>query len=181
MYLIFFFFLQIVIKGENVANAIVDIRADTKLDAILSIIRTIFVSVILAGGSMFLSKNVEDILVSKIETMYKIIKKISKNPLKAAQMEEKEAFAIEKLRQEGHLKELAVLHEEEKMETSILEKLIVKLGALLSVGFGEAGSEIIAENIKKGGSVNPLIPGKKILAIFGFCDIRNFLEVTEVL
>ena len=67
------------------------------------------------------------------------------------------------------------------METSILEKLIVKLGGLLSIGFGEAGSEIIAENIKKGGSVNPMLPGKKIMAIFGFCDIHHFLDATEVL
>lgn len=42
------------------------------------------------------------------------------------------------------------MKEEEKMETSILEKLIIKVGALLAVGFGEAGSEIIAENMKKG-------------------------------
>ena len=35
------------------------------------------------------------------------------------------------------------------METSILEKLIMKIGALLAVGFGEADSEIIAENMKK--------------------------------
>lgn len=53
----------------------------------------------------------------------------------------------------------------------------MKVGALLAVGFGEAGSEIIAENIKRGGSVDPMIPGKKILAIFGFCDIRNFTDV----
>jgi class 3 adenylate cyclase len=26
-----------------------------------------------------------------------------------------------------------------------------------------------------------LIPGKKIIAIFGFCDIRNFTNVTEIL
>lgn len=57
----------------------------------------------------------------------------------------------------------------------------MKVGALLAVGFGEAGSEIIADNIKKGGGVDPLIPGKKILAIFGFCDIRNFTDATEVL
>ncbi len=34
------------------------------------------------------------------------------------------------------------------METGILERLIIKIGALLAVGFGEAGAEIIAENIK---------------------------------
>lgn len=63
----------------------------------------------------------------------------------------------------------------------MLQKLIMKVGALLAVGFGEAGSEIIADNIKKGGGVDPLVPGKKILAIFGFCDIRNFTDATEVL
>jgi hypothetical protein len=26
-----------------------------------------------------------------------------------------------------------------------------------------------------------LIPGKKIIAIFGFCDIRNFTDITEIL
>lgn len=26
-----------------------------------------------------------------------------------------------------------------------------------------------------------MIPGKKIMAVFGFCDIRNFTDATEVL
>ena len=82
------------------------------------------------------------------------------------------------------------------METNILEKLIIKIGALLALGFGEAGSEIIAENMKnsgnfyifwiqnfsiKAGEIDPFMSGKKILAVFGFCDIRNFTDATEVL
>jgi hypothetical protein len=67
------------------------------------------------------------------------------------------------------------------METSILESLVIKIGALLAVGFGEAGSEIIAANMNKGGDVDPMIPGKKMMAVFGFCDIRNFTDATEVL
>ena len=67
------------------------------------------------------------------------------------------------------------------METTILERLIIKIGALLALGFGEAGSEIIATNMAKGGEVDPLIAGKRILAVFGFCDIRNFTDATEVL
>lgn len=66
-------------------------------------------------------------------------------------------------------------------ETFILEKLIIKTGALLAIGFGEAGSRIIAENMSRGDAVNPLIPGKKIIGIFGFCDIRMFTNITEVL
>lgn len=32
-----------------------------------------------------------------------------------------------------------------------------------------------------GGEVNPMLPGKKTMAIFGFCDIRNFTDATEIL
>jgi len=47
--------------------------------------------------------------------------------------------------------------------------------------FGEAGSEIIAENMSKGGEVDPMLPGKKMMAIFGFVVINNFGVATEVL
>lgn len=51
----------------------------------------------------------------------------------------------------------------------------------MAVGFGEAGSEIIAENMRNGGRLNPMIPGRKMVAVFGFCDIRQFTDTTEVL
>ncbi|EGR34031.1 hypothetical protein IMG5_026670 [Ichthyophthirius multifiliis] len=35
--------------------------------------------------------------------------------------------------------------------------------------------------MNQNGNVNPLIPGKKILAIFGFVSIRNFPQITEIL
>lgn len=64
----------------------------------------------------------------------------------------------------------------------MLEKTIIKIGVLLALGFGEAGSTVIARNICKGdGDVNPMIEGNKIIAIFGFCDIRNFTDTTEIL
>lgn len=31
------------------------------------------------------------------------------------------------------------------------------------------------------GLVNPMIPGRKVMAIFGFVAIRNFADATEVL
>ena len=31
------------------------------------------------------------------------------------------------------------------------------------------------------GDVNPMIPGKKVCAIYGFCDVRNFTGLTEIL
>lgn len=57
-----------------------------------------------------------------------------------------------------------------------------KISALLALGFGEAGSRIIAKNMSmSNGEVNPMLPGKKLISIFGFCDIRNFTDATEVL
>jgi hypothetical protein len=57
----------------------------------------------------------------------------------------------------------------------------VKIGHLLAIGFGEAGSKIIADNMTDGGDLNPMMPGVKSYAIFGFANIRNFMDITEVL
>jgi len=54
----------------------------------------------------------------------------------------------------------------------MLEQTIVKVGALLALGFGEAGVKIISDNMGHNGDVDPMIPGNRVVAIFGFCDIR---------
>lgn len=51
----------------------------------------------------------------------------------------------------------------------------------MALGFGEAGSGVIAANMAAGGDVNPMLPGKKVIGIYGFCDIRNFTDATEIL
>ena len=70
---------------------------------------------------------------------------------------------------------------EEKTETVILEQMIVKIASLLVVGFGEAGAQVIANNIQNNGLLKVINPGKKVMGIYGFCDIRNFTDATEVL
>mmetsp|Transcript_91581 Transcript_91581/g.144750 ORF Transcript_91581/g.144750 Transcript_91581/m.144750 type:complete len:956 (-) Transcript_91581:109-2976(-) len=71
----------------------------------------------------------------------------------------------------------------EPMETVVLEKTIIKIGSLLALGFGEAGAEIIGQNMQGSDSsaLNAMIPGRRVEALFGFCDIRNFTDATEVL
>lgn len=71
--------------------------------------------------------------------------------------------------------------EDAKLETRVLENSIMKICSLLAVGFGDAGAEVIAENMKKAGALDPMVPGRKMVAIFGFCDIRQFTDSTEVL
>ena len=63
----------------------------------------------------------------------------------------------------------------------MLEQTLVKIGGLLALGFGEAGSNIIAKNMSGSEDINPMMPGQKVICIFGFCDIRNFTDATEEL
>ena len=63
----------------------------------------------------------------------------------------------------------------------MLEQTLIKIGGLLALGFGEAGSNIIAKNMSGGEDINPMLPGQKVICIFGFCDIRNFTDATEEL
>jgi hypothetical protein len=65
------------------------------LDAILSIIRTIFVSVVLSAGAILFSKDVDTYILEPIENMMKKVRRISENPLEAAQIEQKEALALD--------------------------------------------------------------------------------------
>ena len=67
-------------------------------------------------------------------------------------------------------------------ETAQLENAMIKIGGLVQVGFGEAGADIIAKNMGQGkGKLNPLVRGRRVDAIFGFCDIRQFTDATECL
>jgi|TARA_B110001450_G_C17477041_1_gene422633 hypothetical protein len=154
---------------------------------------------VLGSGAMLFSKLTTDLVITPIENMIKKVKAITKDPLKAAQDEE-EKLLLEELA-ENALYETAMskaemndhiegeignrnkknVSKEEPMETTMLESTLSKIGALLALGFGEAGSEIIAKNMEKGDDVNPMLPGIKQMYIFGFCDIRCFTDATEVL
>ena len=63
----------------------------------------------------------------------------------------------------------------------MLEEAITKISTLLILGFGEAGSTIVSQSLSQFGELDPMIPGKKVTAIFGFCDILQFNNVTAAL
>lgn len=50
-------------------------------------------------------------------------------------------------------------------EIELLENSICKICELLAVGFGDAGAEIISENIKKQGDLNPMMPGRRMVRL----------------
>ena len=140
-----------------------------------------FICLILTVSILRLTREMEVLVLGPLEEMVKKVDRISKNPLDAAELEEKESIASEEIRL-NNPKKWAELQERNAYEPAVLERIVIKIGTLLAIGFGEAGSGIIAQNMEKGsGNVNPMLEGKKIVAIFGFCDIRGFNQITEVL
>jgi hypothetical protein len=41
-----------------------------------------------------------------------------------------------------------------------------------------AGNAIISKNLVGANSLNAMLPGRHVTAIFGFCDIRKFTDTT---
>lgn len=56
---------------------------------------------------------------------------------------------------------------------------LVQLSAMLQIAFGEAGSHIISHNIASLDKIDPMVPGRRVRGIFGFCDVRRFTDCTE--
>jgi hypothetical protein len=122
--------------------------------------RTIFVCIVLTFGSLMFAKDANDLALRPIERMIDKVNKIARNPNIAVELK------LSKDNQDSN-------------ETVKIENSVIKIGMLLALGFGDAGSEIIGSNMAKSGDVDPMMPGKKKCAIYGFCDIRNFTDATE--
>eukprot|EP00928_Gymnodinium_smaydae_P052778 TRINITY_DN36943_c0_g1_i1.p1 TRINITY_DN36943_c0_g1~~TRINITY_DN36943_c0_g1_i1.p1 ORF type:complete len:1018 (-),score=216.81 TRINITY_DN36943_c0_g1_i1:278-3331(-) len=172
-----------------------DKRSETTLESSLSMVQTIFICCAVGIGAMTFSNNANQLLLKPIERMVAKMEAIKDNPLEAMKLGDlefrREEIEAAKQREQlaksgrimGLLKQWQQKKIKEPMETVILEKTIIKLGGLLALGFGEAGAEIIGQNMKgsASASVNAMVPGSKVDAIIGFCNIRNFGDATEVL
>ena len=74
---------EIIAVGEQDNVAVFDLRQNTKLQAILSILTTIFVVFVLGAGTLILSRVTQEMVITPIEEMMTKVKRISENPLKA--------------------------------------------------------------------------------------------------
>ena len=180
--------------------AIFNYKYVNRLYSILNLIKTILGCIILYFGNFWFSRDLSKMILDPTDLMVERVKLISENPLQIIQDEEKKRIAqvIEEEKERGKHKNIDENHTNclcnssndthtnkvnNLLETEILEKTISKIGALLALSLGDAGAEIISQNMKENstGDVNPMIPGKKVCAIYGFCDIRNFTGLTEIL
>jgi len=173
-----------------------DTRGTTVLEAALSMLQTVFICFAVGVGAMSFSNDANQLLLNPIERMISKMETIKDNPLEAMRLGDLE-YRREEIENAKRKEQLAnksrylkwiykhyhAKKTKEPMETVILEKTIIKLGGLLALGFGEAGAEIIGQNMRGGHSagVDAMVPGHKVDAIIGFCNIRNFTDATEVL
>ncbi|KAL7553381.1 hypothetical protein ACHAWF_017532 [Thalassiosira exigua] len=147
-------------EPDGSISASFDISDDTETQAWYSLLITTFVSLLLGTMGLLFSKDAYHLVIHPIEKMKFTVQQLSENPL----------LHLERIKNRGG---------NESNETDMLEQAIAKMAALLQVGFGSAGAEVISKNLSDMGELNPMIPGVRVNAIFGFCDIRDFTFATE--
>ncbi|ETP40259.1 hypothetical protein F442_12386 [Phytophthora nicotianae P10297] len=150
-----------------VSIAIFDTASSSSSSAAYNILKTFFIILVLVAASTSFIRTARILVLDPIERMMDVVKKLADNPLASVQTSSNDAQIRKNAKEEG-------------FETALLELTLSKVGRLMQVGFGAAGADIIGKNMGSG-DLDPMLPGKKITAIYGFCDIRQFTDTTECL
>jgi len=145
-----------------------DITSSTSLEAGFNIVKTFFVMFMMALGAIMFQQDAQLLVIGPIERMMDMVRRLAENPMGATQTEDDMLDEDKRAKKQGY-------------ETALLESTLTKVGALLQVGFGAAGAGIIAHNMAQGDEIDPMVPGKLITSVYGFCDIRQFTDTTECL
>ena len=143
--------------------AVLDYRYNTINNAIIGILRTVFICLLLTIAALFITRDANELVIMPIERLIQKVNKLAENPLSIKDQK------------------LVVDQDSENKELVLIENSIIKITTLLALGYGEAGSEILSFYMAKTGQMDYSLKGKKLYGIFGFCDIRNFTDATEVL
>ena len=142
---------EILYVSSNGSTALFDDARIVALEALANLIQTTVVVLILVALSMAFSRDANKLIIKPIEHMSKLINLYSKNPL---------------------AKQSGLDPDRPEDGTRVLERSINRIMKLLQVGLGEAGAQIIASNLSAEGKLDPLLAGKRVQAIFGFCYVR---------
>lgn len=156
---------ELVVQDFCCGDGSMRIHLDRSRDAILAawsnlIVVTGVLFIVPIVTAMMMSSARQD-FITPLERLNRIIDGLKINPLAAVEIE---------FNTPNGLSELASI-----------ERALVKLSSLLQMGFGEAGAQIIASSLDPENDLDIDAVGKRVHAFFGFCDIRNFTDCTEVL
>ncbi|GMH68955.1 hypothetical protein TL16_g05047 [Triparma laevis f. inornata] len=153
-------------QGGNQTTITFSQRDASQDGAYYSVLLTCFVIVILISMSIAFENDAQQLVLSPIEQMMEMINMVADDPLEEFDFDNLGGTAGE-------------------YELKVVSLAIQKITTLLRIGFGVAGAEIISKNMSThdgaSSGLDPMIPGKRMYAIFGFCDIHEFDMCTEVL
>ena len=159
-------------KSPRRTIARIDLKPLFNLQSLYSIYSTTFSIFVIIGWAMSFRRDYYLFVLRPVRRMVSTLKNMTNNPRDA--IAKGELYA----KSRGNSNQAST---ENLSEMELIEACVAKFGLLLKVGFGEAGMNIIARNMTGGSGFDPVIPGTKVMAVFGFCDIRNFTDCCEVL
>jgi len=145
-------------EGDPCSMAVLDILFASKAQSLLTVIHVCFLVCLLAYSDSSLNRMIILLVVEPIGQMVAMVQGLAENPMIKLKTAELPGAST---------------------ETKMVAKALVQLSEMLQIAFGEAGSHIISHNITSVDKINALVPGKKVRAIFGFCDVRRFTDCTE--
>lgn len=142
-------------------------RTETVLTAELNFFRTFFVCICLTLAAIYFEKDSKELVLDPLEVMMEIVGTVAKDPIGAKNVDIfndgiKNAVSKMESKKEKSKKKKKQM-QSEKYEIKVIQGAIIKISALLAIGFGEAGGEIIKENISSHQELNPMLKGKKKL------------------
>lgn len=135
-------------------------QARTNLIIILTLL------LIMVGSKYVFTSDIEELVVRKIAVIVNSVYKMSET----LKFLNGDGEGVDQNQEEEH-----------EMETEMIETAMEKMSELLRIGYGKAGNTIISKNLRGTGELNAMLPGQHVTAVFGFCDIRKFNEITDVL
>ena len=186
-------------EKNEIINIVYSKKSDSDLKHILLFLGTLLVFLSLIISSIYFEKDLTNILLSPIEVMIIIANRVANDPMNAKDIEDleqdiigllpKSNSTIKKINKKNknndikEEKEINIKYYESYncYEVQTILTAIVKISALLAMSVGEAGGEIIHKNLSSHHELHLHSRGKKKIAIFGFCNIRNFEQINLVL
>lgn len=171
---------------EGLTQILYSNKVSTRISAAINIARTIFALICLFSMAVVLESDVRKMVLEPLEVMIDVVETVAKDPVDAKSIENMQTkirHSIKKLRNKHNKDTVPNTDDLEgaQYEIKVIQLAIIKISALLAIGFGEAGGEILRENLGTHQELNPMLPGKRKDAIFGFCDIRGFPDVNVAL
>ena len=178
---------------NEIISVLYSVKRQNDIKHILCLVLTLISCISIIFSSKLFETDLTNILLTPLEVMIEVADKVSKDPMNAKNINELEQEVISLLqkneKKEQNIKKKTFNEDINKKynecynsyEVKVIMNAIIKISALLAMSVGEAGGEIIHKNLSSTLGLHFHSRGKKKIAIFGFCNIRNFEEINLAL